>query len=257
MNILKEICEKKLSDVNILKAKIDYESKIKTIKQRNFLKILTEENKLYFNLIAEIKKKSPSKGVICENFSLIEIAESYKKAGAKCLSVLTEKHYFGGDINFINQIKKYVDIPILRKDFIIDEWQIYESLYFGADCILLILAILDDKAFSRFYKIANEIGLDVICEVHNQHELNRALKINLDCIGINNRNLKTLEININTFDELAHKVPENIIKICESGIHNNNQVKHFIDSGANAFLVGESLMKSNNIYKSTQALITK
>ena len=132
--------------------------------------------------------------MICKKFDPVKIAIDYEKAGAKCLSVLTEKNYFGGNINYISQIKKSVDIPILRKDFIIDEWQILESFYAGADCVLLILAILNDSQLKKFYNLSKKFGMDVICEVHDEQELLRAKKLKVNCIGINNRNLKTLSI---------------------------------------------------------------
>ena len=222
-----------------------------------FLLNLKKKSKESFNLIAEIKKSSPSKGLICKDFDPIEIAKKYEKAGARCLSILTEKKFFHGDINFLREVKKEVKLPILRKDFILDEWQIYESHFYGADCILLILAILDDKRMSKFYKLAKKIGLDVICEIHNIKELNRAINLKVDCIGINNRNLQTLQIDINNFKKLSNKVPKNIIKICESGLNNNHQLKEFSNYGADAFLIGEFLMKSNNIYNTTVDLIKK
>jgi indole-3-glycerol phosphate synthase len=254
MNILKKICNLKSKEILVLKKK-DFLKKPQ--KLRGFLKQLTTIDKNNYNVITEIKKKSPSKGLICSDFNPIKIAYKYEKAGAKCISVLTEKNFFGGNIEFINQIKDSVKLPILRKDFIIDEWQIYESFYSGADCILLILAILSDEKFKKFYKKASELGMDVICEVHDEDELKRALKVDVKCIGINNRNLKTLEININTFSFLSKKIPEGIIKICESGISTNRELKKKSDEGADAFLIGECLMVSKDIYKKTKKIISK
>ena len=257
MNILDEICKKKIQEVEVLKKERNFKSELKNKKQRDFLKTLILDNKEKYNIIAEIKRKSPSRGIIRENFDLINIAQNYKKAGAKCLSILTEKNFFGGDISFIRKVKEKIDIPILRKDFILDEWQIYESNFFGADCILLILAILDDSKLLRFYEIAKDLGMDVIFEVHDESELSRALKYKFKCIGINNRNLKNLKIDLKTFNRLSKKIPEHVIKICESGIDCNNQLEQFSKQGANAFLIGESLMKSNNIFESTKSLIKK
>ena len=149
MNILEKICQLKQEEINLLKKK--FKPLKKKLKTRGFLKNLIVQDNNNFNLIAEIKKRSPSKGLICKKFDPVKIAIDYEKAGAKCLSVLTEKNYFGGNINYISQIKKSVDIPILRKDFIIDEWQILESFYAGADCVLLILAILNDFQLKKFY----------------------------------------------------------------------------------------------------------
>jgi indole-3-glycerol phosphate synthase len=254
MDVLKKICKLKKDEIANLKKKDFSDNKFQI---RNFLKKLVTDNKKKYNLIAEIKKSSPSKGLICKNFNLEKIAKEYQKAGAKCLSVLTETNFFQGNIKFISKVKKVVDIPILRKDFIIDEWQIYESYHSEADCILLIMAILNDSQYKKFYKIATELGMDVICEVHDEDELKRALKIDVKCIGINNRNLKTLKIDLKNFKKLSPKIPDNIIKICESGISSNEEIKEYSNFGADAFLVGESLMKSKNIYKETKYLINK
>tara|TARA_B100000287_G_scaffold435616_1_gene504959 strand:+ start:5675 stop:6439 length:765 start_codon:yes stop_codon:yes gene_type:complete len=254
MDVLKKICKLKKDEIANLKKKDFSDNKFQI---RNFLKKLVTDNKKKYNLIAEIKKSSPSKGLICKNFNLEKIAKEYQKAGAKCLSVLTETNFFQGNIKFISKVKKVVDIPILRKDFIIDEWQIYESYHSEADCILLIMAILNDSQYKKFYKIATELGMDVICEVHDEDELKRALKIDVKCIGINNRNLKTLKVDTNIFSILSKKIPNQIIKICESGIKQNEELKKFIKNGANAFLVGETLMQSQNIYEATKRLIKK
>ncbi len=256
MNILDKICKIKLEEVNLLKKKINFTKKPK-IKPKKFLEELIKVNKNNFNVIAEIKKRSPSKGLIRKDFKLYEIAKEYKNAGVRCLSILTEKNHFEGDITYIKKVKEKVDLPILRKDFILDEWQIFESFYSGADCILLILAILDDEKLEKFYNLSQELGMDVICEVHNSEELKRTLNLNVRCIGINNRNLKTLEINHETFNILSKKIPDNIIKICESGINNNEQLYDYTKNGADAFLIGEILMKSENIEKATKDLIRK
>ena len=256
MNILDQICKIKLEEIDLLKKKIKF-AKSPKVQPKKFLEELIKVNKINFNVIAEIKKRSPSKGLIRKDFKLYEIAKEYKNAGAKCLSILTEKNYFEGDITYIKKVKEKVDIPILRKDFILDEWQIFESFYSGADCILLILAILDDDKLKKFYNLSQELGMDVICEVHNTEELKRTLKLNVRCIGINNRNLKTLEINPETFNILSKKIPDNIIKICESGINNNKQLYEYSKNGADAFLIGETLMKSENIEIATKNLIKK
>ena len=255
MNILDKICQLKQEEINLLKKKFKpFKKKLKT---RGFLKNLIVQDNNNFNLIAEIKKRSPSKGLICKKFDPVKIAIDYEKAGAKCLSVLTEKNYFGGNINYISQIKKSVDIPILRKDFIIDEWQILESFNAGADCVLLILAILNDFQLKKFYNLSKKFGMDVICEVHDEQELLRAIKLKVNCIGINNRNLKTLSINKNTFNLLSRKIPKTTVKICESGLTSNDDLKKFAKNGADAFLIGETLMKSNNIYEETKTIIKK
>ena len=255
MNILDKICQLKQEEINLLKKK--FKSSQQKLRTRGFFKSLLMKDSDNFSLIAEIKKSSPSKGLICKKFDPIQIAIDYEKAGAKCLSVLTEKNYFGGNINYISQIKKSVNIPILRKDFIIDEWQILESYQAGADCILLILSILNDLQVKNFYNLSNKLGMDVICEVHDEEELLRAIKLEVNCIGINNRNLKTLEVDKNTFRLLSSKIPDKTIKICESGLTCNNDLKKFTKSGADAFLIGETLMKSNNIYEEKKKIIKK
>jgi indole-3-glycerol phosphate synthase len=255
MNILEKICQLKHKEINLLKKK--FKPSQQKLKTRGFLKSILVKDDNNFNLIAEIKKSSPSKGLICKKFDPIQIAIDYEKAGAKCLSVLTEKNYFGGNINYISQIKKSVNIPILRKDFIIDEWQIIESYHAGADCILLILAILNDLQVKKFYNLSHKLGMDVICEVHDEEELLRAIKLKVNCIGINNRNLKTLTVDKNTFHFLSTKIPNKTIKICESGLTCNDDLKKFTKSGANAFLIGETLMKSTDIYEETKKIIKK
>ena len=258
MNILEEICYHKKQEIVELKKekKFNFNTEINKNK-KSISEILRKNNKNHYNIITEIKRKSPSAGLIRKDFNLIKIAENYIKAGAVYLSVLTEKKYFGGDVKFIKKLKENTKIPILRKDFIIDEWQIYESLYYNADCILLILAILDDDTFIRFYSLAKELGLSILVEVHDEEELRRALSFNVDCIGINNRNLKTLKIDLNTFKKLSKLIPKGITKVCESGISKNSQLLDMTNSGADAFLIGESLMKKKDIFQSTQNLIKK
>lgn len=260
MNILQQIYIDKTKEVNSLKKKKNKSFFLRNSapkKKNRFLKHLIKKNNKNYNLIAEIKKKSPSAGEICKKFDHVEIAKIYKKSGAKCLSVLTEKKFFGGDINFIKDIKEKIDIPILRKDFIVDEWQIYESLYYKADCILIILAITKNKDAKKFLDIAKDLNLDVIVEVHNSQEVKRALQIGADCIGINNRNLKTLKISLNNFEKYSKLIPKNIVKICESGIKENYQLYKMTHYGADAFLVGEFLMKQKDIYLATKKLIKR
>ena len=203
MDILKKICLQKKKEINILK-KLNKKIEKKT-SVRNFLKHIRKKNHKNFNLITEIKKSSPSKGVIRDDFDPEFIAQQYEKAGARCISVLTEKNFFDGSLEILKKVKNSVKIPILRKDFIIDEWQIYESYNNEADCILLIVAALDDDKLKSFYMIAKKLGMSVITEVHNEKELYKALKLDVECIGINNRNLKTLKIDLKTFKKLSPK----------------------------------------------------
>lgn len=256
-DILTKICDFKKKEVESLKKNQDFVGVKRITEVRDFLSKLKNNNNFNYNLIAEVKRASPSKGIICEKFDPIKIAKDYEKAGAACLSVLTEKKFFQGDLTILKSIKNKIKIPVLRKDFIIDEWQIYESYYNEADCILLIVAALNDIDLSSFYNIAKKLNLSVIVEVHNNQELERTLNLNVECIGINNRNLKTLEVDLNTFIKLSKKIPKNVIKICESGISEKKQLKEFEKYGADAFLIGETLMKSDNIYKNTFELIKK
>ena len=255
MDILEKICEIKQKEIQRLKKLKLIECFLsieRVVKKNSFIGCLMK-NKI--NLIAEIKKKSPSAGLIKSNFDIIKIAQAYKNAGAECLSILTENKFFGGKIDSIGKVKKKVNLPVLRKDFIIDEWQIYESFYYGADCILLIAAILDDKQIVKYTNVAKSLNLDVILEVHDEIETNRAIDVGAECIGINNRNLKTLQINIDNFEILSKNIPKNVIKIAESGLTKNEQLLKLKKKGANAFLVGEFLIRQKNILKSTRELI--
>lgn len=259
MNILEEICFYKRKNIedNKKKRSIDFFKKNSRNKVRNFLNAIKKSSNDKYNVIAEIKKNSPSAGLIQKDFNLIKIAKDYEKGGAACLSILTEEKYFKGNVEYLPEVKKNVSIPILRKDFIIDEWQIYESYFYGADCILLILAILDDVKAKKFYNISKSLGMSVIVEVHDEKELLRAIKYNYNCIGINNRNLKTLQINLDTFKELSVNISADVLKICESGLSNNSILKEMDKYGANAFLIGESLMKQPNILNATKHMTTK
>jgi indole-3-glycerol phosphate synthase len=220
---------------------------------KNFYKALSG-NKLA--VIAEIKKASPSKGIIREDFKPIDLAKDYIKAGANALSILTEEHYFQGSTRYLRKIRRETYLPILRKDFIIDEYQIYESRLYGADAILLIAAILDDEQMERFDDVASGLGMSVVFEVHNKEELDRVLKLNPLIIGINNRDLTDFTIDLSTTERLALDVeipPETLI-ISESGIATNADMKFVRSCGANAVLVGEKLMKANNIPLAMQEL---
>ncbi len=197
-------------------------------------------------VIAEMKKASPSKGIIRENYDPLILAKSYQDFGATCLSVLTNKEYFQGSLDHITQVKEVAQLPVLRKDFIVDKYQIYESLYRGADCILLIVAALPPRQLKEYYQIATELGLDVLVEVHTHLELEQALKIEPTILGINNRNLETFEINLETTKNLVKEIPDNILIISESGIKTKEDINKITSYGVNIFLVGEALMRNNN-----------
>jgi indole-3-glycerol phosphate synthase len=212
-------------------------------------------------LIAEVKKASPSMGVICPNFDPVRIAKEYEAAGASCLSVLTDEQFFQGSLDYLRQIREAVKLPLLRKDFIIDERQILEAIEWGADAILLIVAILTDGQLQKFHSLATEAGLAVLVEVHDEEELNRALKISPQLIGVNNRNLKTFKVDLATTEVLAAKMEDvrwkmaKPLLVAESGIHTRADVERVQECGASAILVGESLIKQGDIGAKVRELL--
>jgi len=195
-------------------------------------------------VIAEIKKASPSKGLIRPNFDPIAIAKSYAAGGATCLSVLTDRDFFQGDDKYLTPARSVCELPVLRKDFIIDPYQVYESRMIGADCILLIVAALNDSQLDDLITIANSTGLDALVEVHNQQELERALNFNTPLIGINNRNLRNFETRLDTTLGLLGLIPENCTLVTESGIHTHEDIKLMRQNGVHGFLVGEAFMRA-------------
>lgn len=197
-------------------------------------------------VIAEIKKASPSKGVIRENFDPVLIAKTYQANNAACLSVLTDEEYFQGHLDYLAQVRAAVEIPLLRKDFIIDSYQIFQARKYGADCILLIVAILNDEELRDFEFTANDLGMAVLVEVHDQVELDRALKLKTPLIGINNRNLKTFDVSLNTTLNLHKSIDQSRIVITESGIFNKNDVELMQTNQINTFLIGESFMRQED-----------
>ena len=260
MSVLKEICDRKILDVKILKTKTSEATLLNLIKDKNktmgFKKSIDEKiSKNKFALIAEIKKASPSKGIIKKNFIPIDIAYSYKNGGATCLSILTEENWFKGKNSYITEVRSKIDLPILRKDFILDPWQVLETRNIGADCILIILTAVDDNLAKELKVTAKNVGLDVLVEVHNEEEVERAIKLDPDLIGINNRNLKTLDIDLNNTIKLANLIPNEYIIVCESGLNSNEDLKNMSDIGINSFLVGESLMKNEDIEAATIKLL--
>jgi indole-3-glycerol phosphate synthase len=197
-------------------------------------------------VIAEIKKASPSKGLLREDFKPADIARSYELHGAACLSVLTDADFFQGSEDYLRQAHAACSLPVLRKDFMIDPYQVYEARVIGADCILLIVAALDDTALQALAKLAIELRMDVLVEVHDADELERALVLNTPLIGINNRNLRSFETRLETTLELLDKIPAGRIVITESGIHTRKDVTVMRDRGVNAFLVGEAFMRASD-----------
>ncbi len=195
-------------------------------------------------VIAEIKKASPSKGVMRADFHPAEIAQSYERAGAACLSVLTDRDFFQGDDAYLQQARAATSLPVLRKDFIIDAYQVHEARALGADCILLIAAALDDEQLREFSALAAHLNLDALVEVHDADELERALALDAQLIGINNRDLRTFETALSTTLDLLDKIPHDRIVVTESGIHTPQDVALMHTHGVHAFLVGEALMRA-------------
>jgi indole-3-glycerol phosphate synthase len=206
-------------------------------------------------LIAEIKRASPSRGMIREGVEVGEVAAIYQASGATCLSVLTDTPYFAGEDHFIAEAKARATLPVLRKDFMLDPYQILESRVLGADCVLLIMAALSLSQAQELEQAAQALGMDVLLEVHNAAELEQALCLTSPLIGINNRNLKTLEIDISLSEALVTQIPEGHTVVCESGIATSAEVKRMQKAGIHCFLVGESLMRAPDIGLATRALL--
>lgn len=226
---------------------------------RGFTYALRHPRRGSIALIAEVKKASPSKGVICPNFDPVRIAKEYEAAGASCLSVLTDEQFFQGSLEYLKQIRAAVKLPLLRKDFIIDERQILEAVEWGADAILLIVAILSDSQLSELHKLATQAGLSVLVEVHDADELERALAIGARLIGVNNRDLKTFTVDLTTTETLAKKLfaeqtGEDVLLVAESGIHTRADVQRLAKAGAGAILVGESLVRGGIAQKAAELI---
>jgi indole-3-glycerol phosphate synthase len=279
VNILDEIVEQKKREVAKLPARLIAAGDLRDAmlehgERRDFIAALRNPRCGDIGLIAEVKKASPSLGVICKDFEPVRIAKEYEAAGASCLSVLTDEKFFQGSLDYLRQIRAAVELPLLRKDFIIDERQILEAIEWGADAILLIVAILTDAQLAKFHALAIEAGLAVLVEVHDQEELERALKVSPALIGVNNRNLKTFKVDLATTERLAAKIedgrwkmaktampssirnsPSSPLLVAESGIHSRADVERLKKCGAGAILVGESLMKQGDIQAKIRELI--
>jgi indole-3-glycerol phosphate synthase len=256
-SVLQKICDDKRDHVALKKAERSY-TDLESIaneqeKPRGFIKALGDKKD--FALIAEVKKASPSKGLIRADFDAPAIAKIYQKNGAACLSVLTDAPYFQGHDDYFTAVKAAVTLPMLRKDFMVDPYQIMESRALGADCILIIMAALNDAQVNEIYALSNDLGMDALFEVHDEEELERALKCKPKMLGVNNRNLKTLDVSHETGLRLAEDIPNNILKVAESGLYNHDDLHKFSEAGYGAFLIGESLMREDDIALAVQNIL--
>ena len=247
MNVLDEIVLNTKSKLEAMKSKTSLKELISQVNKIKIEKSGFKEN-LSANdqaIIAEIKKASPSAGIISEDFDPVSKAKEYELLGASALSILTEEDYFLGSIQYLKDVKAISNLPILRKDFIVDEYQIYESKLIGADCILLIVSILSDSELQRFTSLADTLGLDYIIEVHDEAELKRVEDFSDAIIGVNNRDLKTFEVNIENSIRLRNFFKEENIFVAESGIKNQKDIDKLSKHNINVFLIGESLMRGD------------
>jgi len=244
--ILDEIIQNKTSEVEISKTALPLEQIQEQIKDalpsRNFFDAINPKGEL--KIISEVKHASPSKGVFREDFDPVQIAKSYSRGGASAISVLTDEKYFRGSLSFLKNIRAEVDTPLLRKDFIVDPYQVYEARLFGADAILLIVAALDQTSLSELLELTHSLQMNAIVEVHDENELDRALEADARIIGINNRDLRTFNVDLNVSINLSKKVPGDKIVIAESGIGSIEDIDRLRGEGVHVFLIGETFMKA-------------
>jgi indole-3-glycerol phosphate synthase len=256
MNILQEIIEYKKLEVASSKNEASI-SQLKDMPEFNSrcISLRGALEKKDVAVIAEIKKASPSKGIICENFNPVETAREYISGGAAAISVLTDKKYFQGDIRYIADVRAIVPVPILRKDFIIDSFQLTEAKAFGADAVLLIAAALEQMQLKELHIEAEGLGLECLVEIHNEQELQTLDLSNVKIIGINNRNLSDFSVNISTSLRLASQIPAGITVVSESGISTRADIEQLLINGIHAVLIGESLMRQKNPGTALQKLL--
>ncbi|MFK7777195.1 MAG: indole-3-glycerol phosphate synthase TrpC [Gimesia sp.] len=256
-NILEEIIAFKQTEVSKAKAALPFEVLAEQLHTalpvRDFVNSLRIHGPV--GMIAEVKKASPSAGLICEDFHPVEIAQAYESAGAACISVLTDEHFFQGHLNYLKEVRNTVAIPVLRKDFIIDRYQILEARVAGADCVLLIAECLDDDQLENLYAYALELGMSALVEIYEPDNLDRVLNLSPPMLGINNRNLKTFVTTLDHSIQLSSKIPEDCLLISESGIQNRQDVLRLQSSGVRGILVGETLMRAPDIREKVSELL--
>ena len=265
MNILDKIVEQKRLEVASLPLRPISVGDLKWVikahgPRQDFTSALAHPRRGSVALIAEVKKASPSAGLICADFDPVRIARQYEAAGASCLSVLTDEVFFQGSLNHLKQIREAVNLPLLRKDFVLDARQIFEAVEYGADAILLIAAILDDAQLSGFHALACEAGLAVLVEVHDEAESDRALKAEARIIGVNNRDLKTFQVDLAVTERIAARLRKSKVGgarllVAESGIKTRADVERLTRCGAGAILVGESLMREGDVTRRIDELL--
>lgn len=262
MSVLQQICADKLDHVErhqhlIPEIVFTERAKLQESPRGFCAAIQSNKDKRIPALIAEVKKASPSKGIIRTDFDPQRIAKIYEASGATCISVLTDQPYFKGKDEDLEAVRDVVNLPLLRKDFMLTPYQITESRALGADCILIIMAAVDDQSAKELTARAQDLGMDILYEVHDKAELDRAMNLYPRMIGINSRNLKTLEVNIETAFELVRDIPASVIRVAESGIGSHAELKALHKAGFDAFLVGESLMRQDDIGQAVQNLLGK
>ena len=255
--ILDEIIEKTKQDLEIRKKEISLDLLGRSLSSnpytpRDVKRFLTSTKEEPIRIIAEVKKASPSKGIIKEDFDPILIAQAYSNSGANAISVLTEPHYFQGNLEYLTAIRRYVPTPLLRKDFIVDKYQIVEALVYGADFILLIAKALSSKELKELYDYAIHLGLEVLVEIHDMEDLTKAIKSGATIIGINHRNLDTFEMDMTLCDKLIPLIPNGKIIVAESGVSDVDTIKRLNSIGADAFLIGEHFMRVPSIEEELQ-----
>ncbi|MGC6517015.1 MAG: indole-3-glycerol phosphate synthase TrpC [Candidatus Puniceispirillaceae bacterium] len=258
-DVLAEINAHKQTEITALKDRISLSELESQAKQadapRGFAKALKKASESGYGLIAELKKASPSKGLIRADFDPVSLAKAYEDGGATCLSILTDERYFQGHKDFLVSARAAVSLPVLRKDFMIDPVQIIEARSLGADCILLIMASLSDNQALELEAVAHEWGMDVLIEVHDESELERACLLSSPLMGINNRNLKTMQISLDVGAAMLPRLPDDRIAVAESGLFSPDDLTFMASHGARCFLIGESLMRQDDVCKATKAIL--